>query len=739
MRSVRGMTKTIVGLLVGSGLVFVANLAFAQLAPLLQDTYINGAGGQTTKVNGAKAFVRVEAVSPQRGLLQFDLTALGGNVQSATLTLNVTGMTTAGTVRVHKVLAGWNEMVVAYATQPSLEVNASNTFTVPAGSVGGQVAVDITALAQSWINAPQTNFGIALEAGTAFVDFGSLNGGFGATLSVVTDGSPPPPPPPPPGQDVSITNVSVDFDNGVLYISGEHFDNGATPIVSLAGFGELLLANTPTDTQLEASLPILMADGDYRLTVLTGPNAGQSDSYDLTVGAMGPQGPTGEPGPQGEQGDQGPPGPQGPSGAPGPAGSTGAAGPQGVAGAIGPQGADGPQGPQGPAGSQGPAGVLTDSNQNTRGGNGALLSITTGQGNSAFGRSALQQTATGSFNSAFGNNALLRNTSSGNVAFGDQVLQANTSGSLNAGVGASALYTNTSGFMNTAIGFAVLGNTTAGNYNTAVGANAFFGNVTGSRNIGIGVDAGRNVLGDYNILLGHEGLSTDNGTIRIGDPLHQSRVFVAGIWGNDLSSAGVPVVVNANGQLGTGELLAGPEGPQGPAGPQGIPGIAGPIGPRGSDGAEGAVGPMGLRGEVGAQGDTGPIGPVGPAGADGAVGPQGPMGPTGPQGPIGADGQAGPQGPPGPAGTSGVSGYRVVTAAQNYTAAQNNGFNWHISIACHADERAMSGGFRLLTTGSTIVGSYPATDGSEWHIVVSPPPANTAFSTSIYAVCVKVN
>ena len=94
------------------------------------------------------------------------------------------------------------------------------------------------------------------------------------------------------------------------------------------------------------------------------------------TGLVGPQGPQGDPGSQGPQGSIGPIGPQGLQG------ETGAIGPQGPIGPVGSQGETGAQGPQG---EQGPAGVLTDANDNTKGGLNALASVTTGTGNSAFG------------------------------------------------------------------------------------------------------------------------------------------------------------------------------------------------------------------------------------------------------------------------------------------------------------------------------------------------------------------
>ena len=125
---------------------------------------------------------------------------------------------------------------------------------------------------------------------------------------------------------LKITSVLVDFENNQILIRGLNFDNGTKPTVALGDSSYILsVCNTCYDRNLiiaEYVDPI--ADGDYLLTVTTGPIARQTDAYDLTVGAVGsvgPQGPQGEqgpPGPQGEKGDKGDPGPQGIQGPPGP-------------------------------------------------------------------------------------------------------------------------------------------------------------------------------------------------------------------------------------------------------------------------------------------------------------------------------------------------------------------------------------------------------------------------------------
>lgn len=88
--------------------------------------------------------------------------------------------------------------------------------------------------------------------------------------------------------------------------------------------------------------------------------AENSDFFDFTVGAVGPQGPEGATGPQGPAGEVGATGAQGPVGAmgpQGPIGPVGAVGPQGQVGTAGATGAQGPAGSQGQVGAAGATGA----------------------------------------------------------------------------------------------------------------------------------------------------------------------------------------------------------------------------------------------------------------------------------------------------------------------------------------------------------------------------------------------
>lgn len=101
--------------------------------------------------------------------------------------------------------------------------------------------------------------------------------------------------------DPQVLIVTVDLDSGSfgqIFIEGEGFlPAGIDPEVTLAAGAPIIIVSA-TDSTIEADLPDL-ADGDYLLVVTTfdenGVAAG-SDSYDLTVGAVGLIGPAGVPG-----------------------------------------------------------------------------------------------------------------------------------------------------------------------------------------------------------------------------------------------------------------------------------------------------------------------------------------------------------------------------------------------------------------------------------------------------------
>jgi hypothetical protein len=230
----------------------------------------------------------------------------------------------------------------------------------------------------------------------------------------------------------------------------------------------------------------------------------------------------------------------------------------------------------------------TTGGNNTANGYGALYYNTVGQQNTATGFAALYKNTTESFNTATGFQALFSNTGDGghyNVATGYQALFSNTTGRRNVADGNAALYSNTIGNFNTAVGDQALfslttvdpsngngnGNTaegqgalfslTTGGGNTAMGDSALVNSITGYQNIAVGYVAAQNLTdGSNNIDISNPGVPIESNIIRIGNVVPftdiygfphaaHSATYIAGVSGTAV--VGDPVVVDANGQLGT--------------------------------------------------------------------------------------------------------------------------------------------------------------------------------------------
>ncbi|APV50527.1 hypothetical protein BWI17_13000 [Betaproteobacteria bacterium GR16-43] len=174
--------------------------------------------------------------------------------------------------------------------------------------------------------------------------------------------------------------------------------------------------------------------------------------------------------------------------------------------------------------------------------------------NTFAGRNAGNASAiTGIRNAGFGGAALFNNTTgTENTALGESTLVANIDGRQNVAAGYLAMLHNTSGDENVGIGFQAILNNTTGNSNIGIGWGVLNSNTTGSSNIAIGRTAGIQLTtGNSNIDIGNQGVAGEGNTIRIGDG-NQNRAFIAGIRGITTGSANaIPVMIDANGQLGT--------------------------------------------------------------------------------------------------------------------------------------------------------------------------------------------
>jgi hypothetical protein len=198
---------------------------------------------------------------------------------------------------------------------------------------------------------------------------------------------------------------------------------------------------------------------------------------------------------------------------------------------------------------------------NFNGGFGAfsLFNNVDGFSNNAMGDSSLFENIHGAANTAVGDLALQNNDSTGNTlgnvntAVGAEALNNNTDGDSNNAVGFQSLDANTVGVQNNALGVLAASSNVDGASNTAAGDSALAGNAHGSFNTAVGWSAGDTVEGDDNVYIGAtaaDGVTSESGTIRIGDPNFVSSAYMAGIFGAT-ATGGLPVVVNAAGKLGT--------------------------------------------------------------------------------------------------------------------------------------------------------------------------------------------
>lgn len=398
---------------------------------------------------------------------------------------------------------------------------------------------------------------------------------------------------------VTDTTQSTGCSSGALVVAGGVGINGNLNVCGTTTLNNLVIKGSISG--LSGLSGIRGATGS---TGATGQNG--------STGATGPQGATGSnagglTGPTGLQGSTGATGPccTGPTGL---QGSTGATGLVGSTGATGIQGSTGATGLPGTLGSTAPNLFITDTTPSTGCSSGALI-VAGGESvggnlnvngyinicntindykitnrtvvalagtNLRLGYSTLNTLANGSLNTYVGiATADINAGGTQNVALGYSAFANNSSGNNNVGLGADALLNSTLGSDNTGVGTSALQNIITGSSNTAVGSNAGallslaassntalgfnalnsvvgFG-LQGIGNIAIGASSGNqlDLFDSNNIDMGNTGNTGDSGTIRIGSIGTHFRFFAAGINGVTTALPAVPVLIDANGQMGT--------------------------------------------------------------------------------------------------------------------------------------------------------------------------------------------
>ena len=110
---------------------------------------------------------------------------------------------------------------------------------------------------------------------------------------------------------LTISEVSVDHESSTMLIMGSDLNYGPGPLQVILGDTDIsshcVLNGSLADPQIifcdSLALPVA---ADLLLTVSKGQDSTQIDEYDLTFGAVGPQGIHGDKGERGERGDPGP-------------------------------------------------------------------------------------------------------------------------------------------------------------------------------------------------------------------------------------------------------------------------------------------------------------------------------------------------------------------------------------------------------------------------------------------------
>lgn len=109
--------------------------------------------------------------SDNTSLLRFDLSGLpagltGLSITKATLQVFVNRVGTAGTMQVAPLVSDWSESSGAHSAIPAIGTPIGAGVAV--SQAGEYVTYDVTSAVQAWINAPGSNFGLALSSSGLF-------------------------------------------------------------------------------------------------------------------------------------------------------------------------------------------------------------------------------------------------------------------------------------------------------------------------------------------------------------------------------------------------------------------------------------------------------------------------------------------------------------------------------------------------------------------------------------------
>jgi hypothetical protein len=282
----------------------------------------------------------------------FDLSLLPPNatIDKAVLRFFVNQVAQPGKLKIAVVTGGaWTEQTLTWNNAPASPAAVPTiTTTLFANDEGSYVTVDITQVAQDWVNGIHTNLGLAIRGDNPALNIAldskeNTSTSHPMELEVVlaggTGGTPGPPGPAGPQEPTGPQGPpgpAGPAGSGFLFIPGgwqAAVTYHTNEVVTFANQTWISLQDNNTNRQPDGS--------PFYWELLA------------AHGASGAPGATGAQGPAGATGAQGPKGDTGATGATGVTGATGAQGPQGPMGPMGPMGLQGPQGQQGAPGVSG--------------------------------------------------------------------------------------------------------------------------------------------------------------------------------------------------------------------------------------------------------------------------------------------------------------------------------------------------------------------------------------------------